>query len=333
MNKPVLDNVVAGVRNSGRGNMEIGWIGVGRMGLPMATRLLKAGHKLTVWNRTRAKVEPLAKLDATIVDSIADLRAMDVVITMLATGKDAQEACFGPGGLIAEGVKAPSIIVDCSTIGVEESADMRAKLAARGVQYLATPVSGNPKCVIAGKLSCVASGPRAAYDKVEHLILSFAARGVAYAGEGELARVCKIAHNVFLAGLFQSLMEVTLLAEKSGVPRHAFLKFINSSVLGSIFTQYKSPALANLDFTTTFTVPLLKKDIDLGLEAARRLGVAMPITVATREILQTHVGAASRQPNVDAYLGQDFATLLETMALAAGITLKPDNVPVPTGLD
>ena len=314
--------------------MDIAWIGIGRMGLPMVTRMLKAGHKVRVWNRTRAKAEPLAKLGAVIVDKIEDLRNADVVFTMLATGKDALDVCFAPGGLAAEGAKkVPGIVVDCSTIGIDESAHIRQKLTERGVQYLATPVSGNPKCVMAGKLSSVVSGSKAAYDKVEPLILTFAVRGVAYAGEGELARVCKIGHNVLLAGVFQTLMEVTLLAEKHGVPRHAFLKFINSSVMGSIFTQYKSPALANLDFTTTFTAPLLKKDIDLGLDAAHRHNVAMPITAAVREVVQTHIGAASRLSDPDAYLAKDFAAMLETMALASGMKLVPDNVAVPSGLE
>ena len=314
--------------------MNIGWIGIGRMGLPMATRLLKAGHKLSVWNRTRAKAEPLAKFGATLVDKIEDLRGMDVVITMLATGKDGLEVCFGPGGLAAEGAaKVPAILVDCSTIGVEESATIREKLSARGVQYLAAPVSGNPKCVVAGKLSCVVSGPKGAFDKVSHLLEACAARGVAYAGEGELARICKIAHNVFLSGMITSLMEVTLLAEKAGVPRHAFLKFINNSVLGSIFTQYKSPALVNLDFTPTFTPPLLKKDVDLGLEAGRKLNVAMPLTATIREIVQSHFGAATLQSDPDGYLAKDFAAIIETMALASGMKLKPDNVPTPTGLE
>ena len=210
---------------------------------------------------------------------------------------------------------------------------MREKLAARGVQYLAAPVSGNPKCVVAGKLSCVVSGSRAAYDKVAHLLEACAARGVAYAGEGELARICKIAHNVFLAGMIETLIEVTLLAEKAGVPRHAFLSFINNSVLGSIFTQYKSPALVNLDFTTTFTIPLLRKDIDLGLDAARRMGVAMPVTAAMREVVQSHFGVATLQKDPEAYLGKDFAALIETLALASGMKLKPDNVPVRSGLE
>lgn len=314
--------------------MELGWIGVGRMGLPMVTRLLKAGHKVKVWNRTRGKAESLTKLGAVIVSKIEDLRSTDAVFTMLATGNDALDVIFGPGGLVVKGGhKMPRIVIDCSTIGVDESATMRAKLAEHGVQYLATPVSGNPKCVVAGKLSCVTSGPKAAYDAVEPLILTIAARGVTYAGENELARICKISHNVLLASLFQSLLEVTLLAEKHGVPRHAFLKFINNSVLGSIFTQYKSPAIANLDFTTTFTVPLLKKDMDLGLDAARRLDVPIPIAATVRQLIQMHIGVASCQADPDAYLAKDFAALIETMALAAGMSLTPDNVPVPSGLE
>jgi 3-hydroxyisobutyrate dehydrogenase len=156
---------------------------------------------------------------------------------------------------------------------------------------------------------------------------------VSYVGEGELARICKIAHNVFLGVVIQNLAEITILAQKAGVPRHAFLNFMNASVLGSVFTKYKSNALVNLDWTTTFTPTLLRKDLDLGLQAGRQLDVAMPVTAATREALQAHVGAASLQPDPAGYLEKDFAALLATVALAAGITLEPENVPMPTGLE
>ena len=97
---------------------------------------------------------------------------------------------------------------------------------------------------------------------------------MSYVGEGELARVCKIAHNVMLGVVIENLIEITLLANKMGVPRHAFLAFINNSVMGSMFTRYKSPALVNLDWTTTFTPELLRKDLDLGLELGREMGCA-----------------------------------------------------------
>ena len=195
-------------------------------------------------------------------------------------------------------------------------------------------MSGNGKCVKAGKLSVrrLRTGRRL---RVGEALLSrpIAGAGAAYVGEGELARFCKIAHNVFLGVVIQNLAEITVMAEKAGVPRHAFLAFMNNSVLGSVFTRYKSPALVNLDFTTTFTPALLRKDLDLGLAAARELSAAMPVTAATREALQAHFGAASLQADPAAYLAQDFAALIETVALAAGIKLQSENKPVPSGLE
>lgn len=310
----------------------IGWVGMGRMGYPMAERLVKAGYDVRVWNRTRAKAEPLAALGATLVDSPRDLGKCDYLFTMVSTGKDVEQVYFGDTGVLS-GDATPKIFVDCSSISVEESASIRERLAARGAQLIASPVSGNGKCVKSGKLSAVASGPKAAYDQVQPMIDAIAGRGVSYVGEGELSRICKIAHNVFLGVVIQNLIEITLLCQKAGVPRHAFLDFMNSSVMGSIFTKYKSNALVNLDWTTTFTPELLRKDLDLGLTAARKLDVPMPVTATTREALQAHFGAAILQADPEAYLAKDFAALLETMALSAGLKLEPENVPMPTGLE
>jgi 3-hydroxyisobutyrate dehydrogenase len=310
----------------------IGWIGLGRMGTPMVERLLKAGHQIEVWNRTRAKAEPLAAKGARIAGSPADLSGVDILFIMVSTGKDLMQVLFGENGA-ASGGTVPKIVVDCSSISAEESVECRERLTERGVQFLASPVSGNGKCVKAGKLSSVASGPKAAFDTVRPYILAFAPRGVSYVGEGELSRICKIAHNVFLGVVIQNLAEITILAEKAGVPRHAFLNFMNASVLGSTFMKYKSNALVNLDWTTTFTPALLRKDLDLGLKAARDLDVAMPVTAATREALQSHFGAATLQADPAGYLEKDFAALLQTVALAAGLKLSPENVPMPTGLE
>jgi 3-hydroxyisobutyrate dehydrogenase len=312
----------------------IGWIGIGRMGQAMVERLLDAGHAVHVWNRTRAKAEPLATRGAVVRERPADLAGVDLLFTMVGTGEDLEQVLFGSGGVKAGGRgTAPRIVVDCSSIGVGAGDRIRARLAELGAAMIAAPVSGNAKCVRAGKLSAVCSGPEAAFQEAKPLIATFAARGVAYVGAGELARFCKIAHNVLLGVTIQNLAEITILAQKAGVPRHAFLAFINDSVMGSTFSRYKSHALVNLDWTTTFTPALLRKDLDLGLQAARALQVAMPVAAAAREALQAHFGAAALKPDPDAYLGQDFAALLESVALAAGITLEPENVPVPTGLE
>jgi 3-hydroxyisobutyrate dehydrogenase len=311
----------------------IGWIGMGRMGYPMAERLLKAGYAVSIWNRTRAKAEPLAQKGGKVVDKVSDLAGLDVVFSIVSTGKDLEEVYFGKDGLLANKDKAPGVIVDCSTIAVDESVSIRNRLKERGADFVCAPVSGNAKVIKAGKLSAVCSGPEPAFRKVEPMVQVIAPRGVSYVGEGELARICKIAHNVMLGVVIQNLIEITLLTNKMGIPRHAFLAFLNNGVMGSMFTAYKSPALVNLDWTTTFTPELLRKDLDLGLELGREWDVPMPTTAAAREILQMHFGAAMLQKNPEDYLQKDFAALMETMALAAGMKLESENKPVPTGLE
>ncbi|MBI3936592.1 MAG: NAD(P)-dependent oxidoreductase, partial [Betaproteobacteria bacterium] len=196
-------------------------------------------------------------------------------------------------------------------------------LAKRGVRLLAAPVSGNAKVIRAGKLSVVASGPKEAYDAALPYLEAIG-QGVSYVGEGELSRIAKICHNVFLGVVTQSLAEITILAQKAGMPRHAFLDFLNKSVMGSMFTRYKTPALVNLDFSVTFTPHLLRKDLDLGLDAGRELGVPMPLASLTRDMVQALIG--------NGYAEQDFSTLLLLEAKASGVALEPENARVGDGL-
>lgn len=300
----------------------IGWIGIGRMGYAMAERLAKGGADLTVWNRTRAKAEPLAALGAKIAGRIADLAACDIVFVMVSTWDDVREVVLGVEGLLS-GPRAPRLVVECSSISLDGSAQLRAALAKRGVALLAAPVSGNAKVIKAGRLSFVCSGPKAAFDTALPA-LRLIAPAASYVGEGELARIVKICHNVFLGVVIQSLSEVTVLAQKAGVPRHAFLDFMNQSVMGSVFSRYKSPALVNLDFKVTFTPKLLRKDLDLGLDAAKAYEVPMPLTSITRDIVQTLIGHGMDD--------EDFAKLIVLQARASGLELVPENVPVDDGL-
>lgn len=315
-------------------NQKLGWIGVGRMGYQMAERLLKAGHDVSIWNRTKAKAEPLAKLGGKIVDNPVDLAGVDILFTIVSAGPDLEEVYFGKNGIVtnAKG-NLPKIFVDCSTIAVEDSVRIRERLKDKGVDFVAAPVSGNAHVIKAGKLSSVVSGPEPSAKAVMPLVQVFAPKGVSYVGDGELARICKIAHNVMLGVVIENLIEITLLANKMGVPRHAFLSFMNNGVMGSMFTAYKSPALVNLDWSTTFTPELLRKDLDLGLELGREWDVPMPVTAATREVLQQHIGKALSQPNAEEILAQDFAKMAETMAELSGMKLTSENKNVPTGLE
>ena len=302
--------------------MKLGWIGIGRMGYEMAARLAKDGADVTVWNRTRAKAEPLLQYGAKIADKLADLAACDIVFVMVSTYDDVNEVIAGASGLLS-GDKSPKMVVECSSISLEGSAELRALLAARGVAMLAAPVSGNAKVIKAGRLSFVCSGPKPSFDAALPY-LRMIGPGASYVGEGEFARIVKICHNVFLGVVIQSLAEITVLAQKAGVPRHAFLDFMNQSVMGSTFSRYKTPALVNLDFKVTFTPKLLRKDLDLGLDAARRFDVPMPLATATREIVQTLI-----ERGMD---DEDFAKLIVLQAQASGLTLEPENVPVGDGL-
>ena len=302
---------------------KLGWIGVGRMGYPMAERLAKAGADVAVYNRTRAKAEPLTRSGIRLVERPADLADRDIVFTMVSASDDLKQVTLGKDGVLAAAGKAPRILIDCSTVSEEASGEVRAAAARLGTAMLASPVSGNGKVVKAGKLSVVVSGPKAAYEEALPYLEKLG-RGVSYVGDGELARMVKICHNVFLGIVIQAMVEITVLAQKGGVPRHAFLDFLNKSVLGSIFTQYKTPALVNLDFTPTFTPVLLRKDLDLGLAAARKVGTPMALTALVREMLQGLIGQG--------FTDQDFAALLVQQAKAAGMPLEPENVAVSDGL-
>ena len=303
-------------------SLKLGWIGIGRMGYAMAERLAKGGADLTVWNRTRAKAEPLAAAGAKIAERLVELAACDIVFVMVSTWDDVREVVTGPNGLLS-GPHAPRMVVECSSISAEGSAELRALLATRGTEMLAAPASGNAKVIKAGKLSFVCSGPKPAYEAALPSLRLIAPAAI-YVGEGELARIVKICHNVLLGVVIQSMCEITVLAEKAGVPRHAFLEFMNQSVMGSPFSRYKSPALVNLDFKVTFTPKLLRKDLDLGLDAARHFEVPMPLASITRDLVQTLIGNGMGD--------EDFAKLIVQQAKASGLELVPENVPVDDGL-
>ena len=303
--------------------LKVGWIGTGRMGAAMAARLARAGTDMTVWNRTKAKAEPLAEHGCSIADQISELRGLDVVFTMVSTPADLEQVLLGEGGLLADPDLVPGVVVDCSTVSTESSVAIREAAEERGVAFLAAPVSGNGKVVRSGGLSLVVSGPEETYGRVVHL-LEHIGKSVTYVGEGDVARLVKICHNLMLGVVTQSLAEITVLAEKGGVPRAAFLEFLNNSVMGSVFTRYKSPAFVNLDYTPTFTPVLLRKDFDLGLAAARELDVPMPLAAATAQLVQASVSSGRVE--------EDFAILLDLQAARSGLDIKAENVAVDDGL-
>jgi 3-hydroxyisobutyrate dehydrogenase-like beta-hydroxyacid dehydrogenase len=294
------------------------------MGYQLASRLLSAGFDLAVWNRTRAKAEPLTQAGARIVDEPADLADRDIVFTMVAGPEDLKAVTLGPGGVLARPGAAPAILVDSSTVSADASAHVRERAAEVGTALLAAPVSGNPKVVKAGRLTVAVSGPRGAFETVLPALEALG-EAVTYVGEDDAARLVKICHNLMLGVVAQCLAEITVLAEKGGISRTDFLTFLNHSVMGSAFTRYKTPALVTLDFTPTFTPELLLKDFDLGLGAGEELDVSLPIARHVRDLVQDMIDGG--------YVDVDFAAMLDVQARASGLALLPEPGPVPDGLE
>ncbi|MEX2623539.1 MAG: NAD(P)-dependent oxidoreductase [Acidimicrobiia bacterium] len=303
--------------------LSIGWIGAGRMGLQICRRLLSAGCDVTAYNRTPEKLAPLVAEGAKTVDSPAKLADRDIVFTMVADPDAFLTVTIGAEGLFSVDGAAPGFLIDSSTISHEASEKVRARAEAQGTVLLAAPVSGNPKVAKAGRLTVVASGPFEAYERVKPYLQLFGS-GVSYVGEGDLARLVKICHNLLLGVVTQSLAEITVLAEKAGVSRADFMSFINQSVMGSTFTKYKTPAFVNLDFTPTFTGHLLRKDFELGLEAGREQNVPLPTAALVHQLVIALIGSGRGD--------QDFATMLLQEADASGVRLEPENVEVSDGL-
>ncbi|MGH3416556.1 MAG: NAD(P)-dependent oxidoreductase [Actinocrinis sp.] len=293
-------------------NNTIGWIGTGRMGAALVTRLLGAGQQVTVYNRTRVKAEELVPLGAKVVDGpaeLADCRIVFISVDTPASLVSVATALFG-------GESGPRTVVDCSTVDAPAARALRELAAKTDTAVIAAPISGNAGAVTGGTASFCVSGPQDAYQQVLAL-LEILGRSVSYVGEGDSARVVKLAHNMLLGVVAQTLAEVSTLAQRYGVSRTALMQFLNSSVLGSDFTRYKTPAMLALDWSPTFTTELLRKDFDLGLAAARVVETPMPVAAAAYQRIQEAVTSGFREA--------DIAALLEVQAHGAGVELRPEG--------
>ncbi len=302
--------------------LSVGWVGMGRMGEAMCQRLIATGLGVQVWNRTSEKARAVVDEGAALVEHVSDLASCDVVFSMLAHGRALDAVMNGEGGLLS-GESGPGVIVECSTISVAESAALREQAAAKGTDFLAAPVSGNPSVVTAGRMMFAVSGPEEAFEKVRPVLEDIGP--ATYVGEGEVARNVKIAHNLYLAVVTQVLAEVTILCEKLGVSRADFLDFLIRSVLGSVFSGYKTPAFVNLDFHPTFTTRLLRKDLELGLAAARESGVTLPTVALTHQLVQGLIGSGHGD--------DDFAALILQQAAMAGMKLESEEADITDGLE
>jgi len=295
----------------------VGLIGLGNMGTAIAERLLEGGYELLVYNRTPGKANALAARGAVVAESSADLAAqVDVVLTSLAN----DEALEAVAAEVVGAARPDTVLVDMSTVSPALSARVASLAEAASVAYLRAPVSGNPTVVRAGSLSLIVSGPPETFARVEPLLRAIGPT-VHHVGDGEQARVVKLAINLMIAGLAQLMSEALVLGEAAGVSRDDLLEVMATSAAGAPFVKYKTEPLLRDDFSATFTTALMEKDIDLILDAAEEAGVQLPVASEMKALLRATIEVG--------YADQDFMALFLHLQSLSGRQAAP--VPV-TGL-
>jgi 3-hydroxyisobutyrate dehydrogenase-like beta-hydroxyacid dehydrogenase len=275
------------------------------MGTAFAERVLEAGYPLVVHNRTPAKADALVAGGATAASSPAEVaEAADVVLTSLAD----DEAFEQVAEQVLAAASAGTVLVDLSTVSPTASARVAALAEEASVDFLRSPVSGNPTVVRAGNLTLIVSGPREALERVEEVLLAIGP-SIHFVGDGEQARVVKLAINLMIAGLAELMSEALVVGEAAGVSREALLEVMGSSAAGAPFVNYKTEPLLRDDFSATFTTALMEKDIDLVLDVAARADVDLPLGRHLKQLLRAAVEAG--------YADDDFMALYLNLRGAA----------------
>jgi 3-hydroxyisobutyrate dehydrogenase-like beta-hydroxyacid dehydrogenase len=260
----------------------VGLIGLGHMGAAIAERVLEGGFPLLVHNRSAAKAEPLAERGATVVASAAELAGrVDVVLTSLAN----DEALEAVAEEVVGAARPGTVLVDMSTVSPAASARVAAQAEAASVEYLRAPVSGNPTVVRAGNLSFIVSGAADTIERVEPILRAIGPT-IHHVGDGEQARIVKLAINLMIGGLAELMSEALVLGEAAGVAREELLEVMGDSAAGAPFVKYKTEPLLRDDFSATFTTALMEKDIDLILDAADENGAELPLARELKALLR-----------------------------------------------
>ncbi|MCP1102940.1 3-hydroxyisobutyrate dehydrogenase-like beta-hydroxyacid dehydrogenase [Aequitasia blattaphilus] len=290
---------------------KIGWIGLGNMGNPMSQNLLKAGHEVTVWNRTKSKADEVLAAGAKWADSPkAVTEASDVIFTMVSNGPTLHAVNFGDEGVVA-GLASGKIVIDMSTVAPSESAAVNDAIEAKGCKFLKCPVTGSTALAQNATLGVLGSGDKASFDEVTPLLACMSAKQT-YFGAGEEARVLKLAINSILAAQMQLFAEGIVLCEKAGLDVAEAGEAIAGSAVGSPLYGYKHKMVAEGQYAPAFSANMMIKDLDLAFDAAKQYNAAMPTVALTRQSLQAAVATDKGD--------LDFAVLTKVLEESCGIT-------------
>lgn len=265
----------------------IGWIGLGKMGLPIASRLAAAGHEVAGFDRDRQRTAEASADGVAPAATLADAAGRDIVFTSLPDDK-ALAAVALSGGLF-EAMHEGAILVETSTVSPAISAEVARAAARRGVLYLRAPVSGNAAIAHTGNLTCFVSGPRAAFDAVLPIARDFT-RAQKYLGEAEEARFAKLAVNLMIAVSAAMMGESVVLARKGNLAWQDILDVLTNSAVASPMVQYKARSLETRDFSPTFSCRQMAKDLDLIIGAGHAAEMTMPLASLTRETYGALIG-------------------------------------------
>lgn len=266
--------------------MRVAVLGLGRMGTPIAERLEQAGHELAVWNRSPAATEAFVRRGATLLAAPSEAwKHAELVITMLADDAAVKAVATGADGLLSSGRPQAGTLVEMSTISAQTSAEVAAAATANQIEYLRAPVSGNPAVVVAGNLGIIVSGPTAEFERLAPTLRDIGPN-LFHVGEGEQARIVKLALNLMIGGTTQLLAEALVLAQRHGLERAKMLDVIEGSAIGSPYVKYKRGTLLSDDYSSTFTARLLHKDLGLALAAGHDAGVPLPATALVQQLVE-----------------------------------------------
>jgi 3-hydroxyisobutyrate dehydrogenase-like beta-hydroxyacid dehydrogenase len=264
--------------------MRVAFLGLGIMGRPMAANLVKAGHDVTVWNRTPGKTVEGAKSAASPAEAA---RGAEVVWMSVSDTAAVESILFGPQG-VEQSLTTGMVVADSSTISPTATRKFAERVRARGAQYVDTPMTGSKMGAEAGSLIFIVGGEESAIEKIKPL---FAAMGKLFFRVGETGKgqAAKLAMNLQIALIYEGFAEGLTLAAKLGVDAETLLPLINASMIRSGVVEYKAPFVLKRDFTPNFPMKLMHKDIRLMLEAAKEARVKLPALEIVEELYDVAV--------------------------------------------
>jgi 3-hydroxyisobutyrate dehydrogenase-like beta-hydroxyacid dehydrogenase len=287
---------------------KLGWIGLGKMGIPMSGNLIKAGYSLTVYNLTEKETKELADQGAQVANSPKAVGvAADVIISMISDDPALEAVSIGPDGAF-EGAKEGAIFIDMSTVSPVASARVAKGADKKGIKYLRAPVSGSTALAAAGTLTIFASGPKEAYDQCMDIFGAIGQKSF-HVGTGEEARYLKLVLNIMVGITSAMTAEALTFGECGGMDWNQMIDIVNNSVVASPLVVYKAQMLKDRNYAPAFTAAQMAKDFDIALDTGRANNVPMPITSLVRQFLGTM--KAKGKGELDFF---GLITLLEDMA-------------------